>query len=74
MHTLMIRKAKSRFQSSAAHLFARLLVLSEQMVEDSTILLVDPLHLVDVLRHLLHPNQSLNQVLMFVRVWISQVL
>ena len=60
--------------SPLPHLFARLLVLSEQMVEDSTILLVDPLHLVDVLGHLLHANQRLNQVLVFVRVWISQVL
>ena len=42
------------------YLFASLLMLPEQMVEDSTILLVNPLHLVDVLGHLLHPNQSLN--------------
>ena len=42
------------------YLFASLLMLSEQMIEDSTVLLVNPLHLVDVLSHLLHPNQSLN--------------
>jgi hypothetical protein len=36
-------------------LLARLLVLSEQMVEYRAVLLVYALHLVDVLRHLLHP-------------------
>ena len=35
------------------YLFTSLLMLSEQVIEDSTILLVNPLHLVDVLGHLL---------------------
>lgn len=42
------------------YLFASLLMLPEQMVENSTVLLVNSLHLVDVLGNLLHPNQSLN--------------
>ena len=32
------------------------------------------LHLVDVLGHLLHPNQRLNEVLVLVRVDVRQVL
>ena len=44
----------------AIYLFTGLLMLSEQVIEDSTIFLVDPLHLIDVLCNLLHPNQSLN--------------
>lgn len=46
-------------------------MLPEQVVEDSTVLLVNSLHLVDVLSHLLHSNQGLNQMLVLVRVWIS---
>ena len=53
------------------YLFARLLMLPEQVIKDSTVLLVDPLHLIDVLRHLLHSNQGLNQMLVLVRVGIS---
>ena len=53
-----------------AHLFTRFLMLTEQVIKYSTVLLVYPLHFIDVLGNLLHPNQSLNQVLVFVRVWI----
>lgn len=44
-------------------LAARLLVLAEQVVEDGAVLLVDALHFVDVLGHLLHALQRLRQVL-----------
>ena len=37
------------------------------MVEDGAVLLVDPLHLVDVLGHLLHAGQSLAQVPLLLR-------
>ena len=51
------------------HLLARLLVLPEQVVKDGPVLFVDPLHLVDVLGHSLHPDQGFNQMLLLVRVW-----
>lgn len=43
------------------------------MVKDGTVLLVDALHLVDVLGHLLHALQCLDQVQMLGRVRIGQV-
>ena len=46
-------------------------MLTEQVIKYSTVLLVYPLHFIDVLGNLFHPNQSLNQVLVFIRVWIS---
>jgi hypothetical protein len=54
------------------HLFACFLVLAEEVIEDGPVLLVDPLHLVDVLGHALHPDQGLNQVLLLVRVGSGQ--
>lgn len=39
-------------------LLARLLVLTEQVVENGAVLLVDALHLVNVLGHLLHALES----------------
>jgi hypothetical protein len=40
------------------YLFAGLVVLSEKVIKDGAVLLVYPLHLVDVLRHLLRTSQS----------------
>lgn len=40
-------------------LFARLLVLPEQMIENRSVLLVNPLHLVDVFGHLFHALKCL---------------
>ena len=45
-------------------------MLSEEMIENSTIFFMNPLHFVDVLSNLFHPNQSLDQMLMFARVGI----
>ena len=72
MNNMQIQMAHFKFKLALyIYLFARLLMLPEQVVEDSTVLLVNPLHLVDVLSHLLHSNQGLNQMLVLVRVWIS---
>ena len=60
---------KGRCQPS--YLLTGFLMLPEQVIKNSTILLVYPLHFIDVLGNLFHPNQSLNQVLVFIRVWIS---
>ena len=49
-------------------------MLPEQVVEDGPVLLVDPLHLVDVLRHLLHADERLHQVLLLVRPRLTQLL
>ena len=49
-------------------------MLPEKVVKDSTVLLVYPLHLVDVLGHLLHADEGLDQVLVLVRVGVRQVL
>ena len=43
------------------HLLGGLLVLPEEVVEDSAVLLVNSLHLIDVLSNLLHHNQRLCQ-------------
>jgi len=53
-------------------LLARLVVLPEQVVEDGAVLLVDALHLVDVLGHLLHTLQGLGQVLVLRAAAIRQ--
>lgn len=48
------------------YLLVGLLVLPEEVVEDGAVLLVDALHLVDVLSHLLHADQRLDQVLLLI--------
>jgi hypothetical protein len=55
-------------------LLARLLMLSKQMIEYGSILLVDALHLVDVLGDLLHSLECLDQMHMFIAVRIGEVL
>ena len=68
-----IKKSGGKNRSSP-NLLGRLLVLPEQVVEDGPVLLVDPLHLVDVLRHLLHADERLHQVLLLVRPRLTQLL
>lgn len=46
-------------------LFAGLLVLTEQVIKDGTVLFVDSLHFVDVLGDLFHAFERLDQVQMF---------
>ena len=50
------------------NLFACLLVLPEEMIKDGTVLFMDSLHLIDVLGHFLHADQSLHKVLRKERV------
>ncbi len=45
------------------YLLAGLLMLPEQVIEDGAVLLVDSLHLVDVLGHLLHGDEGVHEVL-----------
>ena len=47
-------------------------MLPEEVVKDSAVFFVNPLHLVNVLRHSLHTYQGLNQVLLLIRVWCRQ--
>lgn len=49
-------------------------MLPEEVVKDGPILLVYPLHLVDVLCHLLHCDERLSQLLLLIRPQPRQVL
>lgn len=55
----ILRKKEKVIGEAPAHLFTGFLVLSEQMVENSTVLFVNSLHLVYVLGHLLHALERL---------------
>lgn len=54
-------------------LFAGLLVLAEQVVEDGAVLFVDSLHFVDVLGDLFHALERFDQVQVFGCVGVGQV-
>lgn len=54
-------------------LFAGLLVLPEQVIEDGTVLFVDSLHFVDVLGDLLHALERFDQVQVLGGVRVGQV-
>ena len=54
-------------------LLAGLLVLPEEVVKDGAVLFVDPLHLVDVLGHLLHALEGVDKVLILGAVGVGQV-
>lgn len=55
-------------------LLTRLLMLSEEMIENGTIFLVDSLHFIDVLGDFLHALQCLNQMHVLIAVWICEIL
>ena len=48
-----------RINFKTTNLFARFLVLAEQMVEDGAIFFVNALHFVDMFGHFLHSFESL---------------